>query len=165
MCHQVAKHFLCVCPDRNDPQRCPHAECLRIRAEAAVDDGGFVGTGWYTRSSPRGGQRHRVWEPYATVWEHCVAYRLRHTDKKTGRLQGGFEELCEYGSKPAGKSTTTFTTTLGGGREEGEGEEDKEEGQGKVEIKWEMGLCQDCFEGHRSMQARVEGGKGGKKEC
>ncbi|KAK3302588.1 uncharacterized protein B0T15DRAFT_514610 [Chaetomium strumarium] len=91
MCHQIAKHFLCVCPDRNNPQCCPHAACLRIRAEAAVNDGGggFVGTGWYTRSSPRGGQRHRVWEPYATVWEHCVAYQLKHTTTDNKKRTGG----------------------------------------------------------------------------
>ncbi|KAK4240599.1 hypothetical protein C8A03DRAFT_41912 [Achaetomium macrosporum] len=142
MCHQVAKHFLCLCPHRNDASRCAHAECLRIRAEAAIEDeGGVVGTGWYTRSSPRGGQRHRVWEPYAVVWEHCVAYRLQYTDKETGRVVAGFEEICGFGKRTSVK------------------DKGDDEGKGKrtVEIRWEMGLCQDCLEGH--LVSKKEEGK------
>jgi hypothetical protein len=147
MCRQHTKTFLCLCPHRNDPSRCPHAAYLRVRAEAVVDEP-LADGGWYTRSSPQAGQRHTAWEAYAVGWEHCTAYRVKHFDRRTGLVAEGFEAECKETARGAGAAGGTA----------GAGDQKKE-----MKTVYVFGLCQGCMGGHQEGPVDGEGEK--KKEA
>ncbi|KAK4464054.1 hypothetical protein QBC42DRAFT_284805 [Cladorrhinum samala] len=118
MCKPTHKHFICVCPHRNHPT-CSHHVYVRNHAEyIAMDEPNLtVEGGWYLRL-PSSGQSCRAWQPYAEEWEHCIYYKLKHRDERTGEVIPGQELCCsenkQWGVRPIIKHETGVCTGCAG---------------------------------------------------
>lgn len=64
-----------------------HAEYIVMDEPSLIAEGG-----WYLRL-PSSGQLCRGWQPCAEEWEHCIYYKLKHTDERTREVIPG-QELC-----------------------------------------------------------------------
>ncbi|KAK4160642.1 hypothetical protein QBC43DRAFT_372875 [Cladorrhinum sp. PSN259] len=115
MCKLIHNHFICICPNRNDPT-CHHHKYLRNHAEFIVVDNGKLSDeqGWYYRLRGQG-QSSKRWQPISTEWEQCIYYKLENRDSATREIISGGEGLCGTTSSVQEKPVIKTKTGVCGG--------------------------------------------------